>query len=62
MADSNEDKAYSWVDWDGRMHVNVDVLLKDPKVKETIRRLGKLNEQYRHQPGVTCVQRLKPEA
>jgi hypothetical protein len=62
MADSMQDKVYSWVDWDGRLHVNADVLLKDPKVKETIRRLSKANEIYRNRPGVTFLRRNKPEA
>ena len=59
MADSKQDNVYSYVDWDGRMHVNVDVLLDDPKVKETIKRLSKANEQFRNQPGVTFLRPVK---
>jgi hypothetical protein len=61
MADSKQDKVYSWVDWDGRTHVNVDVLLDDPKVKETIKRLGKANEKFRNQPGITFLRPLKSQ-
>jgi phage terminase small subunit len=62
MAESNEEKPFSWVDWDGRRHVDLSLLLKDPKVKQTIRRLSKVNERYRNQPGVTFLRRVKPEA
>ena len=62
MADSKQDKVYSYVDWDGREHVNVDVLLEDPKVKETIRRLAKANEKFRNQPGMTFLRPIKSQA
>jgi hypothetical protein len=62
MANSKQEKVYHWVDWDGRGHVNVDVLLDDPKVKETIKRLGKANEKFRNQPGVTFLRPIKSQA
>jgi hypothetical protein len=61
MANSKQDQAYSYVDWDGRSYVNVDVLLNDPKVKETIKRLGKANEKFRKQPGVTFLRPIKSQ-
>jgi hypothetical protein len=61
MADSDKKKEYSWVDWDGRFHVNVDVLLADPKVRETIRRVSKMHERLRNKPGFTFVRRVRPD-
>ena len=58
MADSNGDKLF-YVDFNGRTFVNGRVLLRDPKVKETIEKLSKANEQFRHRPGITFLRPVK---
>ncbi len=59
MAEQKQDTRYSYVDWAGRSHVNVGLLLKDPKVQETIKRLSKANDKFRNRPGVTFLQPLE---
>lgn len=61
MTDSKQEKVYHWVDWNGRGDVNVEALLDDPKVKETIKRLSKVNEKFRNQPGITFLRPMKSE-
>lgn len=58
MPDSSSDKV-SYVDFEGRTIVDVNALLKDPKVKETIERMSKMHEQQRGKHGITFVRRLK---
>ena len=58
MADSNSDRV-SYVDFEGRTIVDVNALLKVPKVRETIERMSKMHEQQRGKPGVRFVKYLK---
>ncbi len=42
---------YSTVDWSGRLHVDVDRLLRDPKVRETLARLdARIHIAYGKEP------------
>ncbi len=61
MADSNGDKI-SYVTFDGRTIVNGKALLADPKVKETIEKLSKANERFRHRRGITFLRPAKTGA
>lgn len=58
MADSNGEKV-SHVDFDGRTIVDVNALLRDPKVRATIERMSKENERFRGKPGVTFIRPLR---
>jgi hypothetical protein len=58
MADSNSEKV-SYVDFDGRTIVDVNALLRDPKVRATIERMSKENERFRGKPGVTFIKPLR---
>ena len=61
MADSNGDKLL-YVDFNGRTFVNGKALLRDPKVRETIEKLSKANEKFRHLPGITFLKPIKTES
>ena len=54
----SEDKI-SYVTTDGRTIVDVDALLRDPKVQETIQKLSRRNRSYRGRPGVTFLRPVK---
>ena len=58
MADSKSEKV-SYVNFDGYTIVDVNALLRDPKVKATIERMSKAHEQFRGKPGVTFVRPLR---
>jgi hypothetical protein len=58
VADSNSEKV-SYVNFDGRTIVDVNALLRDPKVQATIERLSKENERFRGKPGVTFIKPLR---
>jgi len=58
MADSKNGKV-SYVDYDGRTIVDVNALLRNPKVRETIDRMSKANERFRGKPGVTFIRPLR---
>ena len=58
MADSKKEKV-SYVDFSGRTIVDVNALLRSPKVQATIERLSKRNEQFRGKPGVKFVMPLR---
>lgn len=58
MADSNGEKV-AHVDFDGRTIVDVNALLRDPKVRATIDRMSKENERFRGKPGVTFIRPLR---
>jgi hypothetical protein len=58
MADSKNEKV-SYVDYDGRTIVDVNALLRNPKVRETIDRMSKANERFRGKPGVTFIRPLR---
>ena len=53
------DDKISYVTWDGRTVVDVDALLRDPKVQETIQKLSRRNQSYRGRPGVTFLTPVK---
>ncbi len=54
MADSKKEKG-SYVDFEGHTIVDVNALLGRPKVRATIERISKRNEQFRGKPGVKFV-------
>jgi hypothetical protein len=54
----SEDKI-SHVTWDGRTVVDLDALLRDPKVQETIQKLSRRTQRYRGRPGVTFLKPVK---
>ena len=58
MADSKNEKI-SHVDFDGRAIVDVNALLRSPKVQATIERMSKTNERFRGKPGVRFVMPLR---
>jgi hypothetical protein len=58
MADSKKENV-SYVDFSGRTIVDVNALLRSPKVQATIERLSKRNEQFRGKPGVKFVMPLR---
>lgn len=49
----DEDSKISYVTSDGRTIVNARALLRDPRVKETIRRLSKDEPHHRGRRGIT---------
>jgi hypothetical protein len=56
----SEDKI-SYVTWDGRTIVDLDALLRDPKVQETIQKLSRRTQRYRGRPGVTFLKPVKTD-
>jgi hypothetical protein len=58
MGDSKSGKV-SYVDYAGRTIVDVNALLRSPKVRATIERLSKTNERFRGKPGVRFVMPLR---
>jgi hypothetical protein len=54
MAESDSEKIVH-VDYEGHTIVDVNALLRDPKVLETIERVSKSIERMRGKPGVTFV-------
>jgi len=54
MADSKNKKIFH-VNFAGFTIVDVNALLRDPKVRETIDRMSKAHERFRGKPGVTFV-------
>ena len=58
MAHSNSEKVFH-VDFDGHTIVDVNALLRDPKVKESIERMSKENERFRGKPGVTFIRPVR---
>jgi len=58
MADSNSEKVVH-VDFDGHTIVDVNALLRDPKVRATIERMSKENERFRGKPGVTFIRPVR---
>jgi hypothetical protein len=58
MADSNSEKI-SHVNYNGFTIVDVNALLRDPKVKATIDRMSKEIERFRGKPGVTFIRPVR---
>jgi hypothetical protein len=58
MADTNSGKI-SHVNFNGYTIVDVNALLRDPKVRATIDRMSKENERFRGKPGITFVRPLR---
>jgi hypothetical protein len=58
MANAKSEKV-SYVDFDGRTIVDVNALLRDPKVQATMERVSKQNERFRGKPGVTFIRPVK---
>lgn len=54
MAGTKSEKI-NYVDFAGRLTVDVNALLRDPKVIATIERMSKRNERFRGKPGVAFV-------
>ena len=59
MAKSDEQLTYTT--WDGKTITNVDVLLRDPKVQETLRKGVKNREQASKKGYIAVVRYRKPE-
>jgi len=59
MADAKNEKV-SYVDYNGYTIVDVNALLRSPKVRATIERMSKANERLRGKPGVRFVMPLRP--
>ncbi len=59
MADTKKEKV-SYVDFDGHTIVDVNALLRSPKVRATIERMSKASERFRGKPGVRFVMPLRP--
>jgi hypothetical protein len=58
MAASDSEKI-SHVNFRGVTSVDVNALLRDPKVKATIERMSKENERFRGKPGITFIKPLR---
>jgi hypothetical protein len=58
MADSNSEKI-AHVNYSGHTVVDVNALLRDPGVRETIDRLSKDHERLRGKPGVTFIRPVR---
>lgn len=58
MTDSGSEKV-SHVNYSGHTIVDVNALLRDPKVKATIERMSKENERFRGKPGITFVRPVR---
>lgn len=58
MANAKSEKV-SYVDFYGRTIVDVNALLRDPKVQATMERVSKQNERFRGKPGVTFIRPVK---
>lgn len=59
MADAKKEKVW-YVDYNAYTIVDVNALLRSPKVQATIERLSKRNEQFRGKPGIRFVMPLRP--
>lgn len=59
MAKSAEQLTYTT--FDGRTITNVDVLLRDPKVQETMRKLSKNRDRGSKEGHITVLRYRKPE-
>ena len=59
MAKSTESKTYTT--WDGRTITNIDALLRDPKVQETIRKLSKNRDRGSKDGYMTMLRYRKPD-
>jgi hypothetical protein len=60
MAKSDEERL-TYTTWEGRTITNVDVLLRDPKVQETIRKGAKNRQQPSKKGYIAVVRYRKPE-
>jgi hypothetical protein len=60
MAKPNEQLTYTT--FDGRTITNVDVLLRDPKVQETMRKLSKNRDRGSKKGFITVLRYRKPES
>ena len=58
MADSNSENI-AHVNYSGHTIVDVNALLRDPVVRETIDRLSKDHERFRGKPGVTFIRPVR---
>lgn len=58
---AKSDDNISHVTWDGRTIVDLDALLRDPKVQETIQKLSRRTQRYRGRPGVTFLKPVKTD-
>jgi hypothetical protein len=58
MADSKREKTFH-VNFNGYTIVDVNALLRNPKVKATIERMSKEHERFRGKPGVTFVRPVR---
>jgi len=56
------DEPLTYTTFDGRTITNVDVLLRDPKVKEIMRKMGKNRDVGSKKGYVTVLRYRKPDA
>ena len=59
MADAKKENV-SYVDFEGHRIVDVNALLRRPKVRASIERISKAHERLRGKPGVRFVMPLRP--
>ncbi len=58
---AKQDEQLTYTTWDGRTITNVDVLLRDPKVQETLRKLSKNRDLGSKKGYLTMLRYRKPD-
>ncbi len=58
---AKRDEQLTYTTWDGRTITNVEVLLRDPKVQETMRKLSKNRDLGSKEGHITLLRYRKPE-
>ncbi len=58
---AKRDEQLTYTTFEGRTITNVDVLLRDPKVQETIRKLSKNRDPGSRKGHITVLRYRKPE-
>ncbi|MBV8069192.1 MAG: hypothetical protein JO270_04755 [Acidobacteriaceae bacterium] len=59
MEKAKQDNTYT--DLEGRTHFDIEALLRDPKVQETIRKVSRITEQARKRGGMSFLRYRKPD-
>jgi hypothetical protein len=54
-------KDNTYTDLEGRTHFDMEALLRDPKVQETIRKMSRTTEQARKRGGMTFLRYRQPD-
>ena len=58
---AKDDEQLTYTTFEGRTITNVDVLLRDPKVQETIRKMSKNRDRGSKKGYITVLRYRKPE-